>query len=186
MLNRCENQNNASYARYGGRGIVVCSRWKDSFASFLADIGRRPSPVHSIDRIDNDGPYSPENCRWATRRQQLTNYGRNRYLTLGRRTMTLDEWVTDVGINHQTIAARLDRGWTVNQALTIRPGARKAKPRGKDRKTHCANGHQYTAANSGRDSAGWRFCRTCNRERSREYMRNQRARARTKRKPKQL
>ena len=70
---RCYKLNNASYKDYGGRGITMCDRWFDSFENFFADIGPRPSPKHSIDRIDVNGNYEPSNCRWATVLQQVTN-----------------------------------------------------------------------------------------------------------------
>lgn len=72
MWERCTNPNHVAFARYGGRGIKVCDRWK-SFPAFLADMGEKPSPQHTLDRVDNDGPYSLANCRWATPSEQSKN-----------------------------------------------------------------------------------------------------------------
>ena len=73
MISRCHWQHAHNFSRYGGRGISVCDRWRDDFMSFLSDMGPRPSPAYSLDRLDNNADYAPENCRWATRYQQAHN-----------------------------------------------------------------------------------------------------------------
>lgn len=82
MRYRCEYQGNVMFHRYGGRGIKVCDRWL-SFENFLADMGEKPTPAHTIDRIDNDRDYEPENCRWATKLEQDNNRSTNRVIHVG-------------------------------------------------------------------------------------------------------
>lgn len=116
---RCNNPNNENYHLYGGRGIKVCERW-DDFTLFLADMGKRPTPNHSIDRYPNkDGDYAPENCRWATPREQANNMRTNRLFTIGNETRTLAEWCRANDMPYATVWMRIDRlGWTPHRALS--------------------------------------------------------------------
>lgn len=115
---RCNNPNHPKYADYGGRGIAVCPEW-DSFERFLSDMGSRPDADHELDRIDNDGPYAPWNCRWATRTEQNNNTRRNVILEHAGRRMTLPQWAREVGLNINTLRGRIfEKGWPVEKALT--------------------------------------------------------------------
>jgi hypothetical protein len=124
---RCYDLACAGYTSYGGRGITVCDAWRNSFIKFLADVGPRPGPSYQLDRIDNNGNYEPGNVRWATPSEQQNNTRNNRHITLGRRTQTLVQWSRELKIPETTIAARLNRGWTVEEALGLI--ARKRKKR---------------------------------------------------------
>lgn len=118
MLDRCGNQQNKAWKNYGGRGISVCDRWK-SFESFFADMGKRPSAKHSIDRIKNEGNYEPSNCHWATNREQLNNRRGNRHIEWQGKTKTIAEWAVFLGIKDNVLRQRLDDyGWPVNRAFT--------------------------------------------------------------------
>lgn len=116
MLNRCSNPNHKSYAYYGGRGITVCERWLE-FANFYADMGERPAGT-SLDRIDNNGPYSPGNCTWSDRKTQMRNTRSNRRITFQGRTKTLAEWAEIRGLSLRLVSARIGYGWSVEDALT--------------------------------------------------------------------
>lgn len=129
MRSRCENPSRHEFPNYGGRGIMVCPEWS-SFNRFYADMGPRPSLRHSLDRIDNDGPYSPENCRWATPSQQLRNRRNNVLLTYEGRTATLSEWSEILGINRSTMAGRVNDGLSIEMILS-----RERLPIGRPKKT---------------------------------------------------
>lgn len=117
MHNRCNNSNVTCYQSYGGRGIKVCERWQ-KFENFLADIGDRPTPKHQIDRIDNDGPYSPENCQWAIPAQQAKNKRNNRFIEANGERLHLSEWARRLGCNPAAILARLATGMPESEAVT--------------------------------------------------------------------
>lgn len=117
MINRCTNKNGEDYHNYGGRGITVCDRWMNSFENFLADMGEKPSKKMSIDRINNDGPYSPDNCRWATNKEQSLNKRTNALLTIKGVTKTQTEWAYYTGINQSKISRRTRSGMSDAQAL---------------------------------------------------------------------
>jgi hypothetical protein len=114
---RCYNPNEKIYPYYGGRGIRLCERWHN-FVAFESDMGPRPSPKHSIDRIDNNGDYTPENCRWATRLEQSGNRRNNIQLTHNGETHHVKEWARRVGLTYETLLVRVKRGWSTDKALT--------------------------------------------------------------------
>lgn len=120
MRRRCYCPTDPAYSLYGGRGITVCGRWngKDGFANFLADMGRRPSRAHSTERKDNDGPYSPENCVWATMVEQSQNRRSNRLLTFRGETMCVSAWARRMGMSTGMLHHRIERGWDTEDALT--------------------------------------------------------------------
>lgn len=115
MLRRCNDQRRPEYARYGGRGISVCERWKD-IRNFVEDMGQKPEGM-SLDRIDNDGPYSPDNCRWATRVEQANNKRSNRLLTIDGDTKTAAQWSRISGVSEPAINFRLKSGWPAKDAV---------------------------------------------------------------------
>ena len=121
MKKRCLNPRAKQFEDYGGRGITVCDRWINSFENFFADVGPRPSPEHSIDRIDNDGNYELGNVRWATAFEQAANNRRNVSITVDGETLPASEWARRTGTNVYTIYDRLDAGWNPQRAVTEPP-----------------------------------------------------------------
>lgn len=136
---RCFNPRNRKYPRYGGRGITMCARWRQSFAAFYDDMGDRPDGRGvGVDRIDNNGHYScgrcghcvrnnwPANCRWATNALQQRNTSVNIVLTFRGKELCLPGWADKIGMRPGTLWARLKRGWTVEDALTTPTGERRS------------------------------------------------------------
>lgn len=111
MKSRCHNQNTIHYADYGGRGIKVCDRWKNSFENFFFDMGCKPDGM-TIDRINNDGDYDPKNCKWASRLDQSNNKRNNRIITINGESMTLSQWSKKCKVGESTIRKRLSYGKT--------------------------------------------------------------------------
>lgn len=119
VKNRCHNPNSPSFPSYGGRGIVMCDRWYYSFETFVADMGPRPGVDYQLDRINNDGGYSPENCRWSTRSQQARNRRDTHLVTYNGHSATLAEWSEITGIKRSTLSMRFYKyGWSVERLLT--------------------------------------------------------------------
>lgn len=121
MLSRCTRPKNAGYHNYGGRGITICERWlgADGFINFLADMGSRPSPTHSIDRKNNEGGYCPENCRWATKAEQSRNKRDVKMFTYQGLTMCVKDHATRLGLRPNTIRMRMRRGATFEEAISL-------------------------------------------------------------------
>jgi len=118
IKDRCLNPKNKSYKNYGGRGITVCDRWKDSFENFLQDMGKCPKGM-TIDRINNNLGYYPNNCRWANQKTQQRNRRNNRIIKFNDTEKTLSEWADDLGMNQDTLGFRINSNkWTLERALT--------------------------------------------------------------------
>lgn len=124
MTRRCYNAKDKDYPRWGGRGITVCDRWQgeQGFVNFLADMPPHPGKGYSLDRKDNHGSYCPENCRWATAKEQCRNTRRNKYIDHGGRCLTYGEWSAVLGGSHDLVRYRVASGWDHASAVTTPPG----------------------------------------------------------------
>ena len=116
---RCLYPESEEYYLYGGRGITVCKRWINSFANFYADMGERP-PGTSLDRKDFNGNYTPKNCRWATKEDQVYNRRNSRFATIGGITKPVKQWCAEIGTDYQTALKRMKRGVPPEIACTTK------------------------------------------------------------------
>ena len=119
MKVRCYSKNNHHYNNYGNRGIKICDKWRNSFPEFFKDMGEPPTKVHSIERIDNNGDYTPENCKWATPYEQSRNSRQNNCITFKGETLCLTDWAKKIKMNRATLLSRINRNkWPIERALT--------------------------------------------------------------------
>ncbi len=116
MMTRCFNENHKSFHRYGGRGITVCEEWQ-TFQNFYADMYPRPEG-HSLERINSDLGYYPENCKWSSRLEQSNNLSSNVNLTFNGKTQSVSMWARELDIPVRTLHNRIANGWTTDKALT--------------------------------------------------------------------
>lgn len=153
MKGRCLNPNNQAFEYYGGRGITVCDRWLESFQNFLDDMGEPPEG-YTLERINNDFGYSPENCSWEPRIVQQNNRRVCRKITYKGETKTVSQWARILGIPRNTLYQRLNYGWDMERVFS------EPNTRHKQRPTHCKRGHELTE-----DNVYWqgnsRSCRAC-------------------------
>jgi len=126
MKQRCLNPNASDYHRYGGRGIYVCARWKDSFENFFADMGERPDGK-TLDRIDNSKGYEPNNCKWSTPAEQQDNKRNNPVVYYHGRQITIAALAREIGIPAKILLWRLNNCWDIDRAVNTPKFLRKGK-----------------------------------------------------------
>ena len=117
MINRCTDEKHIQYKDYGGRGISVCGSWMSSFENFFNDMGNPPTPKHQLDRIDNNGGYSKDNCRWVTAKENIRNNSRTKKYTYLGNSYTIEELSDKFNINKICLAKRLRMGWDLEKAI---------------------------------------------------------------------
>ena len=167
MKRRCYNPKNPQYKDYGGRGITVCPEWEHDFHTFASFMGERPKGM-TLDRIDNDKGYSPDNCRWASRREQQMNRRIKLMVSIAGVEYRAIDLARKAGVKTDTIVERVKRGLPLEKVLSkdkmhnlsgLYLGA-KASSKARKARTHCKRGHEYTPENTGMQKTG-RFCKKC-------------------------
>jgi hypothetical protein len=161
MHQRCSNPNSNRYYLYGARGVKVCKRW-NSFAMFLADMGLKPSPDYSIERMNGSRDYEPDNCKWATRYEQGANKSNNRLVTINGITRHASAWGRETGLGEHEILRRLYRGKAGSDL--IKPPERRAV---NGEYLVCRRGLHALPEWRRIDGRGNTFCLLCKRERDR-------------------
>jgi len=175
MIERCRNPNTKQWKDYGGRDIKVCSRWKQpkiGFLYFIEDMGERPLKM-TLDRIDNDGDYTHDNCRWATRKQQQRNQKVTRYVIIKGKRYKAVELAEISGLKTDTIVVRANLGLSYDEVMSTNRRVfteglalgGKASGAKKQALTHCKKGHLFTVKNTFITPEGWRSCRRCSADR---------------------
>lgn len=118
MKTRCYNPKSKYFARYGGRGIIVCDEWRQSFSAFREwALSHGYADNLTIDRINNNEGYRPDNCQWVTQKKQLRNFSRNRLITYKGQTKPVTEWAEEKQISVKALYYRVEKGWTAEEAL---------------------------------------------------------------------
>lgn len=128
MKQRCCNPSDKSFRFYGGRGIKICERWRESYSAFLEDMGRKPSGLHTLDRTDVDGDYEPANCCWSEMQQQAENRRNNRYVLLAGNAVTVTEASRRLGIDPGSLRYRVRRKGETLQAAVDHYASRRSIP----------------------------------------------------------
>lgn len=117
MLERCYDKRSLSYKDYGARGITVCDRWRQSFWYYAFDLGLPPGPGYEVDRIDNDGPYTNENCRWLHKKYQAQNRRSNVWVYVAGEKVSLTELAARIGVKYHTLKVRAKKGYPLKALL---------------------------------------------------------------------